>query len=75
MTDEILKRLDALEAKLDGRFDHLEGRFDDLEAKVDELQGELEGHRELMTDNVSTIIDTLHTMHATSGGGPTRVAR
>ena len=67
MPDEILDRLDALEANLGGRFDH-------LEAKIDRLQEDFQAHRKLVSENFETVAEALEAIrHGNSG--PTRVAR
>lgn len=67
VADEILSRLDAMEAKM-------EAGFERLEAKVDEVHKDFHAHQKLTSDNFETVLDTLQAMR-TASGGPARAAR
>ena len=51
-TIEIDKRVEALEAKADGRFDAIDRRFDEVDKKIDAVEQRLEARIDLVHDDV-----------------------
>jgi predicted nuclease with TOPRIM domain len=59
VADEILSRLDALQAEIGSRFDRLEGKVDRLEGTVDRLEGTVD-RLEGTVDRLEGKVDELH---------------
>jgi predicted nuclease with TOPRIM domain len=58
VADEILSRLDALQAEIGSRFDRLEGKVDRLEGNVDRLEGNVD-RLEGTVDRLEGTVDRL----------------